>query len=167
MYSKSKRAVRKVQLYLDQMVAAEMNITFPDNDPTRLAYRIRDGIKAARSFPDSERYAKLSTKFIIRVQSGGVKCELRDDLSDMKSTMHNVISIEGVSDTLGIIGAAIKHKADVLNFPDARYSNLNLTPIENWASNNGYAIQKTEDHVSLIKVEHNQNGNGPTQYSDQ
>lgn len=163
-YSKSKRAVRRVQLYLDQLVAAEMNITFPDNDPSRLAYRIRDGIKAARLFPDTDRYAKLASKFIIRIQSGGVKCELRDSLEDMKSEMHNVISINDVNDPLGIIGAAIKHKADILHFPDARYSSLNLAPIQNWANNNGYEIQKTEDHISLIKQEPTENGNGSTQH---
>lgn len=151
-YSKSKKSIRRVQHYLDQMVIAEGNVEFASAEPTRLIYYIRDGIKAAQHFSEASNYARLSAKFVIKAGPGKVICELRDVLPLMRHQMKSEVSIPDVVDPLGIIGAAIKHHADIMIFPDASHDTiLDKTPIQNWADKNGYQLIMAIDHITLEK----------------
>lgn len=161
-YSKSKKAVRRVQNYLEQMVKAETNIEFPASEPSKLAYYIRDGIKAARNFPEVIAYARLSSKYIIKSGPGKVICELRDVLELTRNNIRSQVSIPDIVDALGIIGAAITHKADVMIFPDASLDAIpNITPLEKWAEKNDYKLIIGLGHITLEKKD----GVDSTQYS--
>jgi len=152
-YSKSKKAVRRVQSYLEQMVKAETNIEFPSAEPSKLAYYIRDGIKAARNFPEVVgTYARLNSKYVIKSGPGKVICELRDVLELTRQGIRSQVSIPNVVDAIGIIGAAITHKADEMIFPDATLDTIvNITPLKKWAEKNDYNLIITLDHITLEK----------------
>lgn len=151
-YSKSKKAVRRVTNYLEQMVRAETNIEFASNEPVKLAYYIRDGIKAARNFPEVINYARLSSKYVIKSGPGKVICELRDVLELTKNNIRSQVSIPDVVDAIGIIGAAITHKADEMIFPDASMDTVpNIIPLKKWAEKNDYNLIIALDHITLEK----------------
>lgn len=160
-YSRSKKSIKKVELYLQQLVASDKDIDFPTEDPLKFAYKLREGINASRFFaldPDGNvnesyaAYSRLNSKYIIRIEGQIVKCELRDvvpvvKLRESMSTM----SIPEVSETLGIIGAAIQHKVPELIFPDASEDTVDPLAIYNWAQHNGYFLIVAESHVTLTK----------------
>lgn len=160
-YSKSKRAIRRVEPYLEQMVAAEGEISFPAEEPSDFAYRLREGIKASTHFALDERkqpiepyadYAGLSAKYLIRVKGPLVVCEPRDvvPIARLRSSLAQV-SIPDVSETLGIIGAAITHKAPSMVFPQANAQTVKADRLFVWAQANGYFLVVGDNHVTLTK----------------
>lgn len=148
-YSKSKKAVRHIQGYLDRLLEAETDISFPSRNPQRLAFALHNGLYAASFHPDTQRYLVLRKKFMIRYNATMVKCEIKDDLASLKQDMASNITLDDIVDPLGVIGAAIKHKADVMTFPDF---DGNVVPIETWANNNGYVANKTDNGLLLWKI---------------
>lgn len=160
-YSKSKRAIKRVEPYLQQMVAADGGVEFPVNDPLAFSYQLRDGIKAAKEFAYDAlqkevepycSYARLNTKFIIRVRGTVIVCELRDVVPVVKlRESMGTMSIPDVEDTLGVIGAAIKHKAPEMVFPSANKDTVAAVMLFKWASSNGYFLVIADNHVTLTK----------------
>lgn len=159
-YSKSKRAIRRVEAYLAQMVKSEAEIQFPAEEPSDFAFKLREGIKASRHFAVEDNhpvepyasYSRLMTKFIIRVKGPMVICEPRDvvPLVKLRQTLGQV-SIAEVKDTLGIIGAAITHKAPIMVFPNANKDTVEADRLNFWATNNDYYLVIAENHVTLTK----------------
>lgn len=160
-YSKSKRAIRRVEPYLEQMVHADAEIQFPAEEPSDFAFKLREGIKASKEYAlDVEKqpvepyisYSGLMSKFIIRVKGPLVICEPRDviPLARLRQTLGQV-SLPEVKDTLGIIGAAITHKAPIMVFPNANASSVEADRLNFWASNNDYFLVITDNHVTLTK----------------
>lgn len=160
-YSKSKRAIRKVESYLQQMVSAVGEIQFADDNPSELAYRIREGYNAARNFAlaDNQQpvepyasYQALGAKFIIRVKGNAVICEPRDMLPSFRPKESlGQVNIPDVVDTLGVLGAAIMHKAPLMVFPDATSETVDPSRINTWAKSNGYFLVVSDSHVTLTK----------------
>lgn len=153
-YSKSKRAIRRVETYLQQLVAAESKIDFPGEDTAKLAYYIREGITASRAFTSEGEpyisYARLNAKFVVRVKGSVVSCEPRDEVNIPAGLGH--VSIPDVSDTLGIIGATIKHKASLIIFPDATIHSVDMTRLTSWGEKNGYLVIADDERVVLEKT---------------
>lgn len=163
-YSTAKKAIRKVVEYLDKMLEAETDVSFPAEDSLKLVYAIRTGIKAAtaqavESAQNNEdiepylSYSKLGSKFIIRAKPGEVMCELRDApiVSRLRNTL-NAMSIPGVKDMLGIIGATIKHQsAKQLIFPDANGNTINSDKLLTWAKSKDFSVTITDAHVTLTR----------------
>lgn len=160
-YSKSKRAVRKVEPYLVQMVDAQGEIQFPAEEPSDFAYRLREGIYAAKENAlDQQKnpvqpfaqYASLNAKYLIRVKGPMVVCEPRDivPIARLRVTLGHV-NIPEVHDTLGIIGAAITHKAPVMIFPDAKSELIEPRKVYTWAQTNGYFLVLSDAHLTLTK----------------
>src|SRR5678815_4288252 len=80
-YSKHKNAIRRVQSFLDQMVAANNKIEFLSDDPRRLSHILFEGINTSKHFASDEPYAsysKLGAKFKIRLKKDHVLCEPRE-----------------------------------------------------------------------------------------
>jgi hypothetical protein len=156
-YSVSKRAVRRVEIYLTQMVVGEGKLNFPTEDASKTAYYIRQGVTSAKNFISEGEpyvsYARLSGKYIVRSLSDMVVCEPRDGLPNADaSTTFGRVSIPDITDVLGIIGAAIKHKAPSMIFPDARLSDEECLKLRAWSDLHEYGVIITEAHVTLVKI---------------
>ncbi len=95
-------------------------------------------------------YAKIVSRFLIRAKPHVVSCELRDQLA--QPTGLGYISIPDVSDTLGIIGATIKHKAPALLFPDANKHTIELGRLIAWAEKNGYRVDADDEIVRMESI---------------
>lgn len=155
--------MRKVEPYLQQMVQAEGEIQFPAEEPGDFAYKLREGIEASkhhaldhlkRPIEPFISYAGLKSKYLIRVKGPLVICEPRDlvPIARLKTALGQV-AIPEVIDTLGIIGAAITHKAPILVFPDAKEASVDCNRLSFWASQNGYYLVVGDNHVTLTKAD--------------
>jgi len=153
-YSKSKKAIRRVELYLQQLVIAEGKIEFPSDDPATLSYRIREGSTASKGYVSEGEpylgYAKIVSRFRIHTRTGFVSCELRDELSQPEGLGY--VSIPDVSDTLGVIGATIKHRAPLLLFPDANIHTVVYDKLVLWGEKQGYRIDADEESVRVERT---------------
>lgn len=160
-YSKSPRAVHRVVKYLDEMLREDAQIEWVSEDPSKLAYQLNDGIAAARHLAlDREKrpvepyatYSHLKAKFIIKIASGKVVAEPRDvvPLMNVRAGMSRM-TIHELSDVLEIVGAAIKHKAPEMYFPDADSFTADLPQLYAWATRNGYFIIPSDDGITLTQ----------------
>ncbi len=150
-YGTSKKTIQKVQLFLDQMVAADENIVWTDKEPNKLAYKLHAGIYVARhffAFDENKKsiepyhtYAHLEEKYIIRVGSGTVTAELRIAIPIL-ATQTIGMRFDGLSSMLQVVGAVIKHKAPEMYFPSADLTPDEIIRIYTWASKNEYYIIK-------------------------
>jgi hypothetical protein len=162
-YTKSKRAIKHVEIYLQQLVVAKGSVEFPVDDASKFAYYLREAFKVAKLFAKDEAgnlvqpfadYAALHARFIVRVKGNTVVCEPRDDVTiPTLREQFTQINIPDVKDTLGIIGAAIKHKASTMVFPHASKETIDAGRVFHWASNNEYFLVVSENHVTLTKID--------------
>jgi hypothetical protein len=160
-YSKSPRAVHRVVKYLDDMLREDAQIEWVSTNPAKLAYQLNDGLHAARYLAvDRDKhpvepyatYSHLKAKFILRVGEGKVIAEPRDvvPLTNVRAGMSRM-TIHELSDVLEIVGAAIKHKAPEMFFPDADEKTVDLPQLYAWASRNGYHIIPSDDGITLTQ----------------
>lgn len=157
-YAKSsKRPIKRVEELLKQMVNANgSEIRFKVQDAEETAYRLREAFASARFFATHGEpyisYANLKAKYVVRSNGNIVTCEPREYVPSMqvKKEMATV-TIPGVKDTLGIIGAAITHKAPCMVFSDASESTVNEKVLENWTEQNAYSYDIADNHVTLTK----------------
>lgn len=156
-YSINRKAIKRVEAHLQQMVAANDELHFPDEKPERLAYLIRQGSNTSRYFIDRGEpfisYAKLLSKFKICTTAHEVVCELRDVTfsSTNQPKQLSQISVPEVFDTLSIIGAAIQHHADTMVFPDANEETIQHAPLMAWCEKNMYEAIVSDNHVTLMR----------------
>lgn len=157
-YTLTRASIFRVKSYLDEMVAAKDDCMWATSDP-RLAYHLREGIAATRKLELKE-YAGLASKFKIKSSQGKVIAELRErslEVEFAKATRR--LTVRDVSTAIAIVGAAIKHNAPEMYFPDANLNKEELEKVEKWARAKGYSIvshgeggitlTKDTNHVSL------------------
>jgi len=117
-----------------------------------LAYQLREGINAAKSFsvvdPAFKEYAKLLARFVMRVRAGKVVAEPRDALPNPVATLARM-QIDDAKTLYEVIGAAIKHKAHEMHFPNARLDNGELDKLWLWAESTDYAIIRSDEGLTL------------------
>ncbi len=156
-YSKSPKAILRVKSHLDMLVASTKRVTFTSNDPAELAYRIQNGMFAAKYQVEHEKkgepfitYAKLKSKYIIKIGNGVVVAEPRDiELSLAEAAGMERMVLPQVTETLAVIGAAIQHQASEMYFPDAGEE---IVPqLYAWASSNKYYIIPSDDGITLTR----------------
>lgn len=159
-YSRSKKTVQRVENHLKQMASSTVELRWTHHDPVRLAYWIRDAIKASKhhALDATQRpvepyatYSNLETKYVLRTTGNLVIAEPRDriPLAIEQAGMGKMVVTEA-HDALEIVGAAVMHNADEMFFPDAS-ENLDLNLINNWASKNGYFIVVNSEGVTMLK----------------
>lgn len=158
-YSSSIRTVKRVEIYLQQMLNSTENIEFPVEDASKFAYQLRDGIRTAKKLSVDKHgmpvepfatYQRLSAKYIVRTRNNRVVCELRDVVPTVQ--LLGKLNLPGIVDTLTIIGAAIKHKAPVMVFPDASSKTVDETRLKLWAVDHGYDTVVSDNHVTLERA---------------
>ena len=149
-YVTTQSAILRVKPILDEMVQAEKDCSWPSDDP-RLAYRIREAIAASKRLGIKE-YAELSGKYIIRSAHGRTIAELRNKLalellmdSTARMTLREVISLSAV------VGAAIKHKAREMFFPDAVLEQEDIDKLTKWATSVGYELLNHEEEGVTLR----------------
>lgn len=155
-YSTSIRAIKRVENILDKLVKASSNVNIPTPEgipSSKLAYYIREGINASQTrsvdingqskqpFAD---YAQLNAKYLFRAHDREVFCELRGYVPPLVETLAEM-NIPDVSDTLGILGACLRHKAPTMRFTDATPESVDLNKIHMWAQKAGYHIIAGQD----------------------
>ncbi len=117
-----------------------------------MAYQLREGINAAKSFsvvdPAFKEYAKLLARFVMRVRAGKVVAEPRDALPNPVATLARM-QIDDAKTLYEVIGAAIKHKAHEMHFPNARLDNGELDKLWLWAESTDYAIIRSDEGLTL------------------
>lgn len=158
-YSKSKRVIKRVETYLQQMVAAPAQFEFPADDASKFAYALREGIYSARHFAAVTgeepyiSYAKLHSKYIIRTEGSRVICEPRDVILSVKAQTLGQVTIPEVERPLEIIGAAVMHKAPVMIFSDASDVTLgeDAARVKTWCDKNNYELIISDNHVTLTR----------------
>lgn len=160
-YTTSKRAIRRVEPYLQQMLAADGVVEFPSDDAARFAYALREGIQVSKKFaidPSTRQpvepyasYQSLNARFIIRVKNNTVVCEPRDVVAVLATRREISVAIPDVTDTLGIIGAVVMHHAPVMVFPDANEASVDENRLRAWATEKGYEVTVADNHVTLAR----------------
>lgn len=153
---RSKRPIKRVEDILKQMVKAEGEIRFKVEDAEETAYRIREAFAASKHFASHGEpyvsYANLKAKFVIRSNGNIVTCEPRDYVPSMQVRNElATVTIPGVKDVLGIIGAAIAHKSPRMLFPDAVLSFSDLERLAVWGEKNHYKLNSTEAGITLTR----------------
>lgn len=158
-YNRTKKSIERVRPFLDQLVVGTTNLEWASNNPTKLAYYIREGVKASTAFAISEgepylSYSQLAAKYILRTTDTRVIADLRTVLPDVVvKAAHSNMNIMGVTNVLEAIGAAIKHGASKMSFPDMNAEDISeedLIKLFNWCQANGYYIV-LGDVLSLTK----------------
>jgi hypothetical protein len=148
-YSKSIRAVKRVQPILEQLVEASTKIEWGSDNPAQDAYYIREGIHASAhramigGKPNEPYYsfARLHSKFILKTGAGKVIAELRDAVPVLAlKESHSVMTLPELKDEMAVVGAAITHQAQKMHFPDVDPAEADLEAIYNWASQNDYYL---------------------------
>lgn len=157
-YSKSTAAIDRVRSLLRQLVIANGDeVAWPNEEPDKLAYYIREGINSAIIHADESTentmFAKLKTQYVIKSKAGRTIASPRSILpiENLKQSMQKMVLNEPIS-LLEVVGAAIKHKAPEMYFPNADIDDLNK--LYAWTSKNDYFIIKGEG-ITLTKTASN------------
>ena len=148
-YSKSKQSVEIVEPILDIMINEDANFKLPSATPTKLAYKLREAVGIIKENPKSfTRFSKLVGKFTIRTDSDFVIFERKLNLVggapvrlDARGIgVANSLTISECTTALQIVGAAIKHKAEELIFPDVQSNDKLVLDVGLWSMKNKYEI---------------------------
>lgn len=166
-YSKSKDTVKKkesqaiLKLLLEFKDESEFKV--PTALPTKLASRCRELLaiieESPKSFPE---FVDLVGKFSFHVNKDSIIVRRKHQL--VSGTAERItpeglgvaesLVIPECRTALEIVGAAIKHKANVMVFPDAtKLDSVALMDIYKWTSKNGYYGIINEDNFTLSRTE--------------
>lgn len=117
-YSKTSRAVIRVQQVLDDLLFVDGPREWPSKDAHRLAYHIREALSASQRLPEFRKYAPLKEKFIIRAKNGAVLAEprVRAVYEGMEFAIGK-IKLDDVTTVEEVVGAITKHKIEEIHFP--------------------------------------------------
>ena len=146
-----------MQKILDDMMKAPEgeDIAFLSTNPIKLGYQLHEAFDVADTYPEFANYRPLKKLFKVRVRADRVVCERKGKPVDAQAILNEQLSkmtIDTVSDILGIIGAATKHKASELYFPKAVLEADELDKLYKWTSISGYYIINNYDvGITLVK----------------
>lgn len=151
-YTNNESAIFRVKKYLDQMAEATTSLEWEAEQPHKLAFHIREGIAVARKTGNP--LGNLAGKFIIRSLSNKVVAQLRvndPNFVELKRTLNKMV-FDDLDNLLEVVGAAIKHKADVMYFPNADLIPEDLQKLFAWTSKNEYFVV-VGDGVTITRVD--------------
>lgn len=155
-YARSRKAILRVESILKELLNAQDDVTYQSLEPQKLSYQLHEALKSALVYPEYALYAPLREKFTIRLRAGKVVAELKHkQLVALKIVREQLskMTVPEVNTVLGIVGAAVTHKASEMYFPDAKLGDSELATLENWATPAGYFIVNNYDNgVTLTKT---------------
>jgi hypothetical protein len=165
-YSDNKAVVDKpeVRLIIETILKSDADFKVPSNRPNDLAYAIREAFHVIELYPKS--FANLVPavdKFKIKTRGDHLLFVRKLGLitgSPMPVTTEGLAAarslvLDEVTKGLQAVGAAIKHKANEMTFPNFKLTDYNVADFEKvyrWTSVNGYFITST-DPLIISKIE--------------
>lgn len=136
-YNLSKQVVKRMRRYLEDMLEAKADLSWPTQRPDSLAYRIREALAAAQAHQEYAMFHELRVNYEISAKKGWVEARWMGATEMFERTEVYVpqrIVVTEVRDPHGIVGAAIKlePKANEIYFPNAVLSNRDKLIIYRW-----------------------------------
>ena len=173
-YSRNKNALKRIQKLLDSLLAHLDNgntddIVLVSTEPIKLAYQIHEGLKVADIYPEYAKYRKLIEVYKFKTKYDKVIAERRDKIVEAKTILNQQLSkmvVEEAIDVMSIIGAATKHKANELYFPNVVLENGELDRLYEWCKPAGLFIINNQDlGITLTKSDPGELRYEPTRLS--
>lgn len=143
-YNISRHSVMRQLPQLQALLHAEESLRFPTANPRRLAFKLREALKAAEAFPEFAEFAPLVTRFRFREETGAVLAEylgvidpeaveesdipmFRNEVRPQKKTLPGAVFL------MDILALVIKftHEEE-LYFPDARLPEEDKARLDDW-----------------------------------
>lgn len=147
-YNKSKKVLDEVRPVLDVVLAANgVKISIPSRYPSKLAMKIREGLKSAEDFEEESQYSDILTQYKLRVKQDKVVFDPRaivtyeNPIIELAQSL-NTLEVPRVTSLFEVVGACIKHKAPRITFPDVELSNTDLASLLTWCKKNDYEIEQ-------------------------
>lgn len=157
-YSKSERAISRMEPYLDSLVKTEKSITWQAREPIKFAQYLREAFNVAESIKH-DRFRNLKKQFKIKVDQAKnlVIAEPKvNEQSELAIIIKHIakIAIPDVNTISGIVGALISNKGyDEIHFPDAHLPNHELAQLYKWTQLQAYKIVIDVDGTTITKNE--------------
>lgn len=159
-YNVSMQSVDRVRKLLDEMIEASADLTWVTNEPIKLSYQLREGMRAALVLGAIDKtlhkYSILRTKYLIRVRGSNlVVAELRyGNIISAASTLPTVMTLNTVTSITEAVGAALEFKHETMLFPSLVPNDSELIQLYNWCQTSGYHIINHEENgLTLTKKE--------------
>lgn len=150
-YSKNSQAYTRVKEFLNQMIASTERLEWVVEDASKTQYLIQEAITTSgwpgrADQPEFKAIAELRAKYIIRVNGKESKI-IAEPRAKTALPSFKTMQLDGLSDPLEIIGAALEHNGQKMFFPDGEATE----ELYNWCSGNGYWIVESDIGITLTK----------------
>lgn len=153
-YNLSRGPIVRMERYLQDMAEAKKTFVWLTDNPSSLAYRIREALAGAKHHEEFAHYDKLRHIFKIREEEGAVKAvyvgaEYSHPVLPEKLTVDLAIT-----SALGVVGAAIKLGAqtDEVHFTNADLSKEESKTLYTWTQTNDWTyIDHYDGTLTLTK----------------
>lgn len=157
-YNLSRSSFERNKPTLEALMHREESLQIPHAQPRRLAYKLREALRAAAEFEDTRKYYDyIWPRFRFREVAGAVLCEYvvesyeetPSDTSAPRSAASDSLSrprktLPDITTVIDIIAVALKFSAEPeLYFPDANLSLSNLERLYSWT-------QKSSEEWQII-----------------
>jgi hypothetical protein len=179
-YATSRRTVIRMLGHL-KVLEKRATIQFAAENPSRLAYAIREALFAAQFYPDFIRFKELRKKYRFEVREGCVIARYEemdksvdefefavvdakvigetaasraDDLGALAQEALSTATLPGVSTLDAVIGGTIKYspQCEEVYFPDAILTENEKERLFRWAVGEGWKIiDNEEDGITLTQ----------------
>jgi hypothetical protein len=163
-YTKTRAVVKRNLEQLERLYRAKTTLTFKSDNPTELAYKLREAIAAAKEFSEYEHLAELRTMYKFRTAPGRVialysvteapveTAEASVKTPEKKRKRKRKVVVDAVT-LLDIVGAMI----DFVDEEEVQFININLSEEDLfkafvWGKENGWKlINHEEAGITLTK----------------
>ncbi len=172
-YGTSRRIVIRMLGHL-KVLEKRATIQFAAENPSRLAYALREALFASQFYPDMKHFWVLKKKYRFDVRDGCVIARYEeidrdigefefavvnakiigetpasraDDLGAIAQEALSMATLPGVSTLDAVIGGAIKYspQCEEIYFPDAVLTEAEKERLYRWATGEGWKIVDNED----------------------
>lgn len=151
-YNISKSVVVRMKRYLDDMLEAKRNLTWPSERPDSLAYRIREALAAVQHYDDYTRYHDLRHNFQISAQQGYVEAKWIGigGVNDPEATevlAPDRIVLDEIESIQGVVGSAVKMeaRADEIYYPNVHPTETEKRVLYDWTKQTRWKFIDQED----------------------
>lgn len=157
-YNLSRATCERMRLYLDVLLE-DGSHTFSTDNPSALAYKLREAMMAAQHHQAFEKYARLRDLYVIRVRPHTVICEraMRDlRFSQVDGAIPiNSMYVEQATDLASVVGAATRYPhTQELVFPNVDLPTKDKIKLLKWVGDKEWKyIDHAGEGLTLTKHE--------------
>ena len=163
-YSKNPTAIDKVEKFLTLMVEADESLEWETPSPDRLVYYIREGIFASGAICKGEleseklrAFSLLKSKFILKIKSGSVIAELRNEapFAIMGVRKMRSIYLPSITTLTEVVGAIAKYiveeNKEQVTIPNSSLSRVEFEQLEVYLSSKKLKIEVDGNEMVISK----------------